>query len=567
MAIIEKQLSPEQFTALRDDPIAFVRSFDRVPWPYQVDILHEALERDADGQFLNQTVVISLPRQNSKSTMSGWAALWRLYTGEKQEIITVANDVEQASIILNDARRIIRNSKILFGCLDRHGLGKSEIRLKDGSRWLIKSSESVSSRGLRPSLVLYDELGWSLSRDLFDTLSAAQAAQSNPLLIVTSTVGPVMAGILWDLFELARVGSPGVKLIYKQENLSPLITQKYLDRERAILPGVVYAREHENRWGEGSDAFCTEADWKTAIGDSSPLRHKDAGPCWIYVDLGWVHDESAIAVVKTEGEKIAVVALECFQGTHAHPVEFRAVEDKLRDLAKRFHATKVIIESPQGVASAQNLGRLGLDVEIKYPTAKSNAEHWGALYTALKAGQIHLPDDARLRRQLLTLTIKNTATGWKVEDVPSIHQDRAVAIAGAAYAALSGQTREWELIADPFGSTWPPAEGDHYTTDRGWVPINKHAHHSPGATTWQACQFRMHGGCDACETELAESGYFEERAEAEQLMMAKYNPAAVEAEMEKLRHPWRPPPTDEEVWGEKMWGWIVRDIVKSGKKG
>ena len=88
---------------------------------------------------------------------------------------------------------------------------------------------------------------------------------------------------------------------------------------------------------------------------------------------------------------------------------------------------------------AQNLNVSGLATEVLHPTAKSNQENWGALYTALKNGTVDLPNDAKLRQQLLTLTIHTTQSGWRVEDVPSIHNDRAVAVAGVVGMLQTGQ--------------------------------------------------------------------------------------------------------------------------------
>jgi hypothetical protein len=466
--ILSKLLGEDKAAILAENPVAFVKAFDKEPWPYQADILRDALARDEAGKFRHRVAVISLPRQNGKSQLSAWAALWRFYTQPNQEIITVANDIEQGRVILNDARRIIRNSAILYDLLDSQGvssgLSRTEIRLKNGNRWQVKSAESVSSRGLRPSIICYDELGWAQDRDLFDTLSAGQAAQDNPLIIVTSTVGPIQAGILWELFELARAGDSTVKLIYHQDNLSPRITDEYLERERALLPPAIYAREHENRWGAGSDAFCTLADWEKAIETGSPLRTHDIGPCAAFLDLGWVHDETALAVGRKIDGKAAILALETWQGSQSRPVDFADVEARIRELAENLNIRRLTIESPQGIGMAQRLDIPRLAVEILHPTAISNRENWGALYKAMKAGDVNLPNDAKLRRQLLTLTIESKATGWRVVDEPSVHNDRAVAIAGAVNM-LSKSTYQ-PLPSQPTRpSKWLT---DDSATVRGW---------------------------------------------------------------------------------------------------
>jgi phage terminase large subunit-like protein len=442
--ILSDSLGKSTFEKMRSDPVLFVRSFDKelAPWEYQVGMMRQAVERKPDGKYKHRRVVISLPRQNAKSTLSAWLALHRLYCGDgKQEIVSVANDTAQAGIILDDARRIIRDSDLLYSLLDDYGLTRGEIRLTNGNRWLIKSSESVASRGLRPSLISFDELGWAVDRQLYDVLSAGQAAQSNPQIIVTSTVGPIRDGILWDLFEASRAGDPNTLLIYETENLSPLISQDYLDAERMILPAHVYAREHENLWGEGTEAVCSEADWKRAIADGDPRRIDDPGPCHAFLDLGWVHDESVLCIMrKLEIGKHGVLAMETWQGSHSAPVEFTAVQSRLDELCRKYHVQKLVIEAPQGYGMAQQLALSGVNTEILSPTAKSNQDHWGALITALKNGTICLPDDAKLRRQLLTLTIKNTPTGWRVDDVPAIHNDRAVAVAGALHAVIASST-------------------------------------------------------------------------------------------------------------------------------
>jgi len=427
------------FRRMQADPVLFVKSFETLtPWLYQEVDLRMALERKADGKFKHRIVVISKPRQNAKTTMSAWIALWRLYCGEGlQQVVSVANDYEQAQILLGDAHRIISGSDVLFSLLDDWGLTRGEIRLQNGNRWIIKSSESIASRGLRPSMVCYDELGWAQDRSLFDVLSSGQAAQPNPLTVVTSTVGPIKDGVLWELFELARANNLTVCLIYSTENQSPLITPEYLEAQQALLPAHVYAREHLNLWGEGSDALCTEADWKRAIADGDPRRMDDPGPCYAFLDLGWVHDESVLVIMrKLESGKHGVVCMETWQGSRSAPVEFAAIQARLKDLCARFHVGKLRIEAPQGYQMAQQLALSGVPAEVLAPTAKSNQENWGALITSLKNGTVCLPDDARLRRQLLTLTIKNTPIGWRVEDVPSIHDDRALSVAGALFGSL-----------------------------------------------------------------------------------------------------------------------------------
>jgi hypothetical protein len=511
MSILSKKIDEGTLQAFRDDPIAFVRAFDREPWDYQADILRQVVERDQAGRFTKSIAIVSMPRQNGKSTISTWIALWRLYCDpDEQEIISVALDRAGAQIILGDARRIISRSQVLYSCLDRHGLTRDEIRLKDGRRWMIRPSDAAYSRGYRPSMIAYDELGWAVDRNLFDVLSSGQAAQRNPLMLATSTVGPLQAGVLWDLFEAARANDPNVRLIYETENKSPKITEAYLERQRQVLPAHVFAREHMNLWGEGSEAFATEQDWQRAISEGDPRRRSDAGPCKAFLDLGWVHDESVLTVAKeNEDGKTEVIALEVWQGSQREPVNFAAIRKTIEKLAKRMNITELEIESPQGVSMAQELNLRGVNTRIHHPTAKGQQERWGAFYTSLKAGTVLLPNDATLRRQLLTLTIRSTTSGWKVVDQPSIHQDRAMACAGVVFMVQEGAAAQGieTCEVNPFYSGVDPKKdlariGDRYV----FLPGHNQRPH-PQGVTWQTCRHRSKG-CASCIDEMTALGIY-----------------------------------------------------------
>lgn len=431
--LLRETLGAEIFDGLQADPVAFVEAFDRPPWPYQADIMRQVTERNTEGIFTKRIAVVSTPRQNGKSTLSAWTSLWRFFTDPTcEEIISVALDKQSAQIILNDARRIIRKSAVLYDCLGDYGLTRWTIKLKDGRTWSIRSSDAVMSRGLRPSMIAYDELGWtSDDGDLLHVLLSGQAAQVNPLCLITSTVSPIQAGPLWELFEQARGGDPDVRLIYETENKSPLITQKFLDGQRAKLPAVWYAREHMNQWGAGTGQFCTVEQWEKAIEEKAERK---AGAAFLFLDLGWKHDESALAISQSN-DKTDIIHLEGHKPPKGGTLSLDKLKNRVRELVDEYNVKRVEIESPQGVLMAEQLRIEGVMTTVLHPTSKSNAERWGALLRALTDGTVRLPNDGLLRRQLLSLTIKDSLTGWKVVDVPSVHNDRAVACAGGCFLA------------------------------------------------------------------------------------------------------------------------------------
>ncbi len=451
-----REITNERTAALfQADPVAFIDQFDREPWKYQAKAIRAITDRyKRSGKFKRRIAVFSTPRQDGKTTLSAWLGLWRLIcdpTGG--DVVSVALDTKGARQLMFDARRIIGNSPKLMSLLEGE-LTKSWITLKDGREWIIRSADAEMSRGLRPSTVLFDELGWTADDgDLFNVLLAAQGAQANPLVVVTSTVGPVQAGPLWDLFEREKVrGQKVIRLLYSRKNQSPLVTKKFLKEQEALLPPSWYAREHRNTWGAGSDVFCTQANWLKAIEGGTPLLDSHRGTSYAFLDLSWAHDESVLSVAAERERRTAIISMDVFSPSKGKDVDFEAVETVLRTRISQFNIRRLEIESPQGVALSQKIERSipGCNVTILHPTAKSNQERWGGLYNGLRDGLIWLPKDEKLRRQLLQLTILAGPTGWKVVEADrKLHQDRAYTCGGAYYLAKQARIGSGIHIGDP----------------------------------------------------------------------------------------------------------------------
>ena len=335
-------------------------------WQWQIDTLEKALS----GRY--RVAGLSTPRQNGKSYMGAVAGAFVATMRPGSLVVSVAQDADAARIILNYARKIFLGNDLLAAMLVDEL--KSEISLANGSRWIIKSSEAVSSRGLSPSLVVYDELGYARDRRLFDTLLAAQVAQEQPLLLAISTVGPRRSG---PLFEISESEDEDVLWWHTSKNLSPLVTEKALAAQKRRMPHVVYIHEHENRWTEGKEQFVIEDDLAAVmIGE----QLWDApGPTWGFVDLGFTNDPSAAAIVQKTEFGLQCIRLETWQGSHADPIQFASLRSDILGLSQRFNCTAWQVEAWQGVLLSQELDGMGLDVTLLHPTAKSHRERWGHL--------------------------------------------------------------------------------------------------------------------------------------------------------------------------------------------
>jgi hypothetical protein len=446
-------MTPKFPIAVLDDVITFSKTFGVELYDWQRTAFGAACRREG-GRFVHRVAGISVPRGNGKSYGGAVVGLWRLVCGpEPQDIVSAALDLDGAKVVLDHAKRIVRGNKALSKAVDIQAGGL--LVKSTGSRWTITSREHTASRGRHPHLVLYDECGWARDDELFSSLLAGQASVDDPLLLVIST-GRRQMGPLWTVKTLHEGADPAVYWWHSSENLSPKVTARFLERQRRILLPVQFAREHQNMWVDGADAFTGSAEVDGAMGHgwTEQLEGQTRVNYVSFVDLGAVHDPSVIAIGHVDGTLAYIDRLLTFQGSRERPVDLATVETTLRDLAGRFKLRRIRIESWQGLGAVQSLQRAGLPVELFTPTAKTNAEEWPILAQRLASRTLVLPPHARLREELLNLVVDLGPTGVKVSDRGSVHQDHAVAVRGVVAMLIDAPSslgpQGSNLLATPY---------------------------------------------------------------------------------------------------------------------
>jgi phage terminase large subunit-like protein len=204
------------------------------------------------------------------------------------------------------------------------------------------------------------------------------------------------------------------------------------------LPGQ-FSREHLNVLIDGADAFASaeEVDAAMSTGHREEYGGRRDVTAYVFVDFGLVSDPTAIALGYEEDGRVVIGRIITFQGSKRHPVQIAAVERTLRELAEQWRIKKIRIESWQGVASVQRLQNIGLPVEAFTPTAKAHSEEWPVLAQRLASRTLVCFPHAALREELLNLVYEVGASGVRVVDRGSVHQDHAVAVRGVCAQLVS----------------------------------------------------------------------------------------------------------------------------------
>ncbi len=360
--------------------------------------------RHQDGTRIVRTVVLLLPRGNRKTSLA--AALGLLHTiGPERvpggEVISAAADRKQARLGYAEAIGICRAYPKIESAV-RIVDHKSRITFEqDASFYEAISADAGTQHGRTPVFVLADELHAWKKRDLWDVLRSGLPKTPGALCVIATTAGRGQDNIAFEIVDYARkvargeiddpatlpilfetsadadwkdeanwrAANPGLSCNPPYPDIEGL---RQLAREAQSRPGdrEAFRQLHLNVWLDHSaDPFVEMAiyDEGNAPVDLGSLEDR---PCWLAVDLSsnsdltvivaaWRADESGYTVwpwffcprdnLRARSDRDGVpYPLWAEQGfitpTPGNVVDFRAVENTIRDLCERFDVREIAFD-------------------------------------------------------------------------------------------------------------------------------------------------------------------------------------------------------------------------------
>ena len=142
-----------------------------------------------DGTRRFRTVYEELPRKNGKTTICSGVGIYGLVADREPgaEVYAAATRKDQARLIFDEARRMVRGSPLLRGTV---GVFKLNLSIDaTASKFEPLSSDDRTLDGLNPHVILIDELHKHKSRAVLDVLDTALGARRQPLLWIITTAG------------------------------------------------------------------------------------------------------------------------------------------------------------------------------------------------------------------------------------------------------------------------------------------------------------------------------------------------------------------------------------------
>jgi phage terminase large subunit-like protein len=358
--------------------------------------------RHEDGTRIVKTVVLLLPRGNRKTSLSAALALLHTLGPERipgGEVISAAADRKQARLGFLEAMGIIRADPRLLAVTAPQDYKNRLVSKNHGSFYEAISCDAGTQHGRTPVFVLADELHAWKKRDLWDVLRSGLVKVKGSLLVVATTAGRGQDNLAHDIVEDARRVARGQVV---DLSILPIIfeAERNCDwRDEAIWqrvnPGLVHgypdleglrqlATESERRPGDresfrqlnlniwldhSSDPFVDMDvyDEGSAPVDLEALRGE---PCWLAADLSSNGDLTVIVAAWRNGDDGYIVHPWFFcpadnlraraerdgvpyprwaeegliTATPGNVVDFRAVEDAIRDLCDRFDVQEIAFD-------------------------------------------------------------------------------------------------------------------------------------------------------------------------------------------------------------------------------
>jgi phage terminase large subunit-like protein len=271
-----------------------------------------------------KTSYLEVAKKNGKSTLLAAIAIaLMLVDGEgTPEIHLNAVDRDQASIIFDEQRRMIRQSPELAARLE---VIDSKKRIVDpvGNGVIRANSADVASKdGKNPSAVIFDELHRQKSRLMWDVFEYASVARDQPLRIAITTAGEEESGPWHEQRELSEKINAGVipdtshlGVVYRAlpaDDLDDPATWRKANPSMGVtLKEEDFAREWEQAKGDASKRanflrlrlnIVTRADvafidvglWDAC--NAVPILARGE-PCYAGLDLSETNDLTALAIV------------------------------------------------------------------------------------------------------------------------------------------------------------------------------------------------------------------------------------------------------------------------------
>jgi hypothetical protein len=435
-------------------------------WDRQKQILDNLFEQNINH------AIWALGRRSGKTFMAAVAAVYMCFVqddyfrkkvrkGEKFYIITVANDLGQSKIALDNIRQLIVNSPFDAEISRETSL---EIEIKNGCVFQAIPASARASRGKAVVAILQDELAFSIEGDanrgaeaMYTALapSIAQFGKHGKIIELSSPY--LTNGLFFDHFKQAQSGEfPGMQALQIPTwEINPHLPWgcDFLENARK--------KDEEAFWVEFGAQFRASNSVLLApeIVDVAvnkdrtilPPKNEYKGTYVLALDPargGVGRDDYTACIVHYEGERLVIDKFHAFEPDFdiggKKEVSIAKVDDWIKEHHRIYDFQSIILDQFNSSASIQNLSKDFPISELAW-SVSTKMKAFSKMKELFNAGLIELYPHKKAIWQLKNLSVIYRNSGqWNVTGgKESGIDDYAFALAGAILEASKDNDVDW----------------------------------------------------------------------------------------------------------------------------
>lgn len=380
--------------------------------------------------------VWGIPRKNGKSTIAAGCAAYLLVGDGEQapEVYSLAGGRDQAKLVFREAKLMMRRSPLLKQLASFYA---SVIEVDENAGlYKVMSSLADLVHGTNPSGAVIDEFHVHKSDALREAIQTGTGARDQPLTITISTAPKARAGPMWELMRpylfprpddppgdphtyFSWIGLPagadaGDPRGWKPANPASWITQEYLAKQFGKVPSRSFEQLHLNRVpaAKGGGWLPSMRIWDGCGGAAVIDPDRD---CVIGVDAAPKRDLTAVVLTQLDDRGVVHARCWTFQ---ADPdlgyLDFDVVEGLLRDLARQFRVTRIVVDPFAMMRSMMTLASEGLPVEDFPQNHQRMVPASMGLHQLVIDGRLRHGGDPALTAAAAAATTQTTSYGWRL---------------------------------------------------------------------------------------------------------------------------------------------------------
>ena len=305
-----------------------------------------------------RTAYNEIPRKNGKSLEAAIIALYlTFFDGEPgAEGYCIATKREQARVVFNDAKRLVKTSGLksrIVGSSAKHG---SLYREDTASKLDALGDDSDSTDGLNPHLIINDEFHAQRSRAMLDVMETATGSRRQPMNFQITTAGSdpvtpcgdqhhyavqVLDQVLTDDTFFAfiahaepeddpfspatwRKANPNYGISVREDDLRALATKA----QHMPSAAAAFKQKRLNLWVNSDAPWLSPEGWRAGQSATWTAADMIGQPCWLGIDMSSKIDLTAVVAIFPPTETRASWRVLAWCLTAEDTLADRAVRDR-----------------------------------------------------------------------------------------------------------------------------------------------------------------------------------------------------------------------------------------------